>query len=328
MTQSSYFPVHIAGFGLCSAHDMKTLDALRAIATDQSAKIRHPVFVGADGLKQLCAPVPSCVKERNTIARVSHLAIKAQNKLGKAGRSPALSFLLLPSLLGPRSPLYPETQKAIQDRAFGFEPDHIVFGGSSTAANLMRVIARSLSIGEAKNCMLVCADTFVSPFMLDILEANGLSYTRSRTHTPVPGEMGVALFFRPAKPGNTMPGQTLTDLQVGSEMENPEEPNRGLLGRASVAPLQALGDVPEGTKLVIDTDGPRHKAEELGVILSSSATIKDTDLVSPSTSIGTVGCATLPMALGLSAGLIRDGAPCVVSWICGEENERILVRVD
>lgn len=328
MSEQAFYPVKVAGVGLCSAHDLDTLDALRAIAVAKSAVRRHPLFLGADGFRQMCAPVASCINERDTIARLSHLARTARDSLGAPGQGALHTILLLPALVGPDSPLHDAVQNALAAGHFGPPPDQVLFGGTRDAADLLQQLSQSLHNAELADCLLVCADTRISPYILDYMEASGHAPVRSNRYAPLPGEMGVALHLQSG--ASAVPGQDriLTDLRLAQELDAPTEPMRGLMGLQSVPILRAMGDVPEGSKLLVDTDGPRHKSEEIGVILTSAITVEDDDLIAPSASIGMVGCATVPMFISVAVGLMHDGAPGTLGWISPADGARIALRVE
>ena len=327
MTERAFHPMRVGGVGLCSAHEGDTLTALRKITDGVARRKRHPTFVGADGMKQLCAPVPGCETERDTVARVSYLAANARTSLHGAVREPQLSVLLLPALLGPGSPLHEATQQAVSNGMFGVVPDEVIFGGTSAAADKICDISVRLHKGDITDCLFVCADTRISPFVLDIMEVTGRAPVRAVPHAPLPGELGVALYLCPVHGDGIVKGQTVTHFATAQEPYAPDDKNRSLMGRASVPAFLGLGSIPDKARLLVDADGQRHKAEEVGVILSAGISVAEADVAAPSASIGTVGCATLPLFLGTGLALLFDEAPAVVGWICGDANERFVLHM-
>lgn len=328
MTATRFAPVRVGGFGLCSAFDMPPQDALRAIVAGKAAKRRHPVFVGADGLRQLCAPVESCLLERDMVKRTAHLAARAHAGLGRAGQQASYRVLLLPPLLGPASPLHDRTDQALAAGAFGARYDQVVFGGTSEATRILQTIADNLRGGNISDCVLVCADTLIAPFVLDVMAAQNKAPVRKSPYRPLPGELGAAVLLQAAARDSVQPGFVIEEVQTAQEPKAPDDAKRGLMGLESLAALRRIKDLPPQTRLIADSDGPRHKVEELGVLLGGELSIRDDHLIMPSAAIGAVGCASLPLFIGAALSVLADGAPSALIWLSGAAGARSLMRLD
>ncbi|PJI84352.1 hypothetical protein BC777_3894 [Yoonia maricola] len=324
MTQ--FNPLSIAGVGLATALDAEgapdATAALAEILAGTPTKRRHPNFIGADGIQQLCAPVMDCLNTRDLVDRTAHLARIAHADLGGIAR-PGRTLLLLSALLGPGAPFVDKTHQMIQAGAFGVIPDEIYFGGAAEAAGLLVRMSEDIGAGRLQSAVLVCADTRIAPFVLDLMAAQNLAPVRAAKYQPLPGEAGIAIHVTAAN--TTQPH--VSDLLLSHEPADPTAPGRGLMGLSLGPALKSFGDLPPGTKVIADTDGPRHKAEELGVVLGSVLSLEDEDLVVPSLSLGAVGCPTLLVFLVTAIECVEGGAPVAIGWVSGLQGARYLFCV-
>ena len=289
-------PLAVTALGVSTAFAGPTETALELIRAEARVAMRHPVFVGPDGLRQICAPAPHCLHSRDAVERLLALYQVACQETAGAMAAADITLAVLPWWLRRGSPFRPALDRALQEGRLGPGRVELVTGDAAAGAAGVFAAAQLLARGEARRVAVVAADTAIAPAVLDMNEASGFAHTRQTRHNPFPGEAAVALVLAANHEG----AAGLTALIEAPEPLRPMAPDRGLMGQVSAGLLARLVPPDGPFNLVADLDGERYRSEEFGVVCSRLP--EPGRVIVPALSLGYVGTATLALQIAVALG--------------------------
>lgn len=320
-TRTLATPLYVVAVGAATALPGPTPTALDAIYQETRAILRHPVFVGPDGNRQICAPSPLCINTRDPVERILLLCEAAFRELAGAFEVSDVIIAVLPWWLREGSPFRPALERAIIDGRLGSQPIEVITGDAAAGATGLYSAAHRLSQQSASTVTLVSVDTAIAPAVLDMSELSGFAHTRRTRHIPVPGEAAIALVLSNADPQFSK----IEMLLSKPELIRPTSKDRPLMGQTSADLLSSV--IPAGSvfDLIADLDGERHRSEEFGFV--SAIISPPRKVVVPAISVGYVGTATFPLQVAVAVSQMTFENIPKVCWTLARSGMRQVARV-
>lgn len=300
-------------------------EAAPAILQNECFYIRHPEFVGADGMQQTGGYVESCMNERDVAERLVHLFEQAFEKCVATlpDDIPADAtfpmVLAIPGWLDYAEDIREQLLRTLQDRNFArLGKLYLVPGEHAAGFEALSRAAGMIRDGKTEMAFAAAIDTLVAPIVLDARAYQGKANTQDNPYGVIPSEAGVVMLLSREGMGEKAPILRLRGIGLGQENEKLDDPDRGILGTALAECLhvaqQDLGVDPKIGAFVSDVNAERHRSEELGVVLTkiSSGNETFTDPLTPALSIGDVGAATGLVYAALVPYMTEISAPHIL----------------
>lgn len=320
----------ILAVGIVSPAPGSQEEALAELAAGTQNFIRHPEFIGADGVPQTGGYVEGCLTERDVIARLAYLFHTAYSEC--IARLPADTppdarwrlFFALPEWLGRVEGLrtkFLQTMRGLNLTRIRKVDFH--FGEKTAGFAAYQAACQALE--EEDNVLVACVDSFVAPAILDARALKGLAHVQDDPYSVIPAEAGTVMLLGRPDAGSSVPVSRMRPVSLGNEAEQLDDSDRGVLGFGLVECIRAaLGELAHGSEpgcLISDSNGERHRAEELGVVLANFAgdypVLAEPEI--PALAIGDVGAATAGLFAAIVPHLAALKTPHVL--ITGSEND-------
>ena len=304
--------VYLNGAGLVTSLGASLVETARAYRASKRAFFKDPAVIGSDGLAVTYAPVIPVGDQRDPLLRIQALIRDALADLVSQigpGERPTLLVLHLPEWLRAFEPgLSTEDWpgSAISSRMPEIE---LLWNDRITLPAALEQAQRGVAQNPVAQTVIVAADTFLHPSLLDRLTAANRLLSRSQPHGLVPSEAAVALRLTSGEAVDfSAPTGWLDGHWSGRETQDVRKPD-GMLGDALAQTLAAAAAHAPGHRLMVDLNGERWRSEEAGMALSRTGDLAPelaTDFETPVTFTGDCGSAMagVMIALGLAPGPI------------------------
>ena len=325
--------VLIRAIGLASPAPGPLPEAASIIAAEAAVIERHPQFIGADGRPQTCGAVKSCLRETDPVARLDHMLKKALAEMAPQGvrnTGGTHLFLALPDWLKTAGPLQQRMQQALQHEAYTrFGPVTMVFNDRVGGLTALAVAQEALVEKRVDIAIVAAADTFVAPMVLDMLALADRAPVSDAAYVPVPGEAAVSVVMTRDK---GQPDALIRVIGTAKRVEPQRlgDHERGLMGRAVVEMVNELMGQDAPALLVLDMNGERHRAEELGFVATTARQLDIAERlpILPALSVGDTGVASGLLAVALTPflGISQDPGDALI-WVGNHNGKRIAARV-
>jgi 3-oxoacyl-[acyl-carrier-protein] synthase-1 len=181
----------------------------------------------------------------------------------------------------------------------------VSYGGAAEALSRVAGAARRVEEGEADALLVGSVDSLLPPETLDLLWTQHRVLTRDNPYGLIPGEAACLLLV--AHPAVMGDARALGRVDAAFEAREDEDvaAPRGILGRGLAAVLRPAGAHRPPSRWMLDLNGERWRAEELGfAVAAAGAPVTDlaADLETPSLYLGDTGAAMGAVMPALALG--------------------------
>lgn len=286
--------------------------------------------VGVDGLPQVLAAALPPDEPRAPVERLAALLRLAFDDLARdiAPEGAGVPVVIvLPGWAHEAQPRGTAEAAALAAVPEGAGPAQVIWADERAATSVLAEECRALDAGGSGELILAVADTLCPSAIVDVLAARDAVLSRHQPHGLIPGEAAVALRVAPIDAPAAVSGWGhLWSHAKATEQVSPK--GRETLIGAALAGLwpRALGPEGRPTRLLVDRNGERWRAEEAGHALTRNADRLTPDLRSaaedPLSHLGDPGIArgALLVALALSPAPPNLPVPADAHWALVSES--------